>query len=406
MRSEFQRRPPPRQSSRRFATRSPRVDGVVVLDVSSDESHNRTVITFVAPVERAVDAAFAGIARRARQHRSHDALGRAPAHGRDGCRALHPARRHDDGAVRRARAHARRARRARSSAFPCSSTSARRRAPCARISPTFGAASSRRSARRSARRPCARRTSARRSRIATAGTVAIGARPFLVAYNVYLGDASNLGVAKEVAKAVRGSSGGLRNVKAMGLEVDGQAQVSMNLVDIEKTPMFRAYDMVKMEAAAHGVSPTWSELVGLVPERAIIDAAARYLQLRNFSTEQLLEHKVRAAASDGISLERLPRGDRVIESGAGRRQRGGARGLDRGGARADGRGADDRTKKYAEVEATVQGDRDAGGGTRAAARGARRSRRAVVRGRVGGVQAPEGDARAGDRCARPRSPRR
>jgi glutamate formiminotransferase/formiminotetrahydrofolate cyclodeaminase len=76
----------------------------------------------------------------------------------------------------------------------------------------------------------------------------------------------------------------------------------MNLVDIEKTPMFRAYDMVKMEAAAHGVSPTWSELVGLVPERAIIDSAARYLQLRNFSSAQLLEHKVRAAASEGISL--------------------------------------------------------------------------------------------------------
>ncbi|HMA03161.1 MAG TPA: cyclodeaminase/cyclohydrolase family protein, partial [Gemmatimonadaceae bacterium] len=86
------------------------------------------------------------------------------------------------------------------------------------------------------------------------------------------------------------------------LEVDGQAQVSMNLVDIEKTPMFRAYDMVKMEAAAHGVSPTWSELVGLVPERAVIDAAARYLQLRNFSTEQLLEHKVRAAASGGVTV--------------------------------------------------------------------------------------------------------
>jgi glutamate formiminotransferase/formiminotetrahydrofolate cyclodeaminase len=76
----------------------------------------------------------------------------------------------------------------------------------------------------------------------------------------------------------------------------------MNLVDVEKTPMFRAYDMVKMEAAAHGVSPTWSELVGLVPERAVIDSAARYLQLRNFSTEQLLEHKVRAAASGGVTL--------------------------------------------------------------------------------------------------------
>jgi len=84
----------------------------------------------------------------------------------------------------------------------------------------------------------------------TAGAVAIGARPFLVAYNVYLGPSSNLAIAKEVAKAVRGSSGGLRYVKAMGFEVDGQAQVSMNLVDTDKTPLYRAFDTVKMEAEA------------------------------------------------------------------------------------------------------------------------------------------------------------
>src|SRR4029079_17100823 len=87
-----------------------------------------------------------------------------------------------------------------------------------------------------------------------AGAVVIGARPFLVAYNVYLGPASNVPVAKEVAKAVRGSSGGLRYGKALGLEVDGQAQVSMNLVDTERTPLHRAYELVRQEAAAHGVA--------------------------------------------------------------------------------------------------------------------------------------------------------
>src|SRR5207253_9656043 len=112
----------------------------------------------------------------------------------------------------------------------------------------------------------------------TAGAVAIGARPFLVAYNVYLGPAANVPVAKEVAKAVRGSSGGLRYVKALGLEVDGQAQVSMNLVDTERTPLSRAFDVVKMEAESRGVTPTWSEIVGLVPERALFDTAARHVQ--------------------------------------------------------------------------------------------------------------------------------
>jgi glutamate formiminotransferase/formiminotetrahydrofolate cyclodeaminase len=136
----------------------------------------------------------------------------------------------------------------------------------------------------------------------TAGAVAIGARPFLVAYNVYLGDAQNVQVAKDVAKAVRGSTGGLRYVKALGLEVDGQAQVSMNLVDTEKTPLFRAFDMVKMEAAAQGVSTTWSEIVGLVPERALFDTASRHIQLRNFSLEMVLERRVRQAVQGGESL--------------------------------------------------------------------------------------------------------
>jgi len=136
----------------------------------------------------------------------------------------------------------------------------------------------------------------------TAGATAIGARPFLVAYNVYLGAPSNIPVAKDVAKAVRGSSGGLRYVKALGLEVDGQAQVSMNLVDTEKTPLHRAFDLVKMEAEARGVSPTWSEIVGLVPERALFETAARHLQLRGLSPDVVLERKVRDVVTGGTTL--------------------------------------------------------------------------------------------------------
>jgi glutamate formiminotransferase/formiminotetrahydrofolate cyclodeaminase len=109
-------------------------------------------------------------------------------------------------------------------------------------------------------------------------------------------------VAKEVAKAVRGSVGGLKYVKGLGFEVDGQAQVSMNLVDTEKTPLHQAYDMVKMEAEARGVTPTWSELVGLVPERALFEAAARHVRLKNFSPDMVLERKVRSAISGGESL--------------------------------------------------------------------------------------------------------
>ncbi|WP_396205191.1 glutamate formimidoyltransferase [Gemmatimonas sp.] len=137
----------------------------------------------------------------------------------------------------------------------------------------------------------------------TAGATAVGARPFLVAYNVYLGDKSNLPVAKAVARAIRGSSGGLRYVKALGMEVDGQAQVSMNLVDTDTTPLDRVYEAVTTEAAAHGVAPTWSELVGLVPERVMLEAGARHVQLRGFNTGMLLETRVREVVGGGETVD-------------------------------------------------------------------------------------------------------
>src|SRR5439155_15152151 len=277
------------------------VPGVHIFDVSSDQSHNRTVLTFVVPVETAVDAAFAGIkAARdvidlSKHQGEHPRMGAAdvvpfvPLEGStmEDCivlaRALGarvgkeleiPVFLYERAASRPDRENLADVRRGEFEGLRDEIGKNPNRVP------DFGP-----------------------NRIhPTAGAVAIGARPFLVAYNVYLGDAHNVPVAKEVAKSVRGSTGGLRYVKALGLEVDGQAQVSMNLVDTERTPLFRAFDVVKMEAESRGVTPTWSEIVGLVPERALFDTAARHVQLRDFTPEMVLERRVRASVEGGESL--------------------------------------------------------------------------------------------------------
>ena len=119
---------------------------------------------------------------------------------------------------------------------------------------------------------------------------------------MYLGPASNLHIAKSIAKAVRGSSGGFKYVKGLGLEVDGQAQVSMNLVDTEKTPLHLAFDFIKMQAEAQGAQVTWSEIVGLVPERVLFETAVSHLQLKQFTPAQVLERQVREVMSGGESV--------------------------------------------------------------------------------------------------------
>jgi glutamate formiminotransferase/formiminotetrahydrofolate cyclodeaminase len=277
------------------------VGGAHVLDTSADASHNRCVITFVAPIDKVVDAAFAGIAEAQRRidltthSGEHPRMGAAdvvpfiPLEGStmEDCIALAralgervgreldiPVFLYERAATRPDRENLADVRRGEFEGI----RSEIGRTP--QRTPDFGPTTIH----------------------PTAGAVAIGARPFLVAYNVYLGPATNMPIAKEVAKAVRGSVGGLRYVKGLGFEVDGQAQVSMNLVDTEKTPLHQAYDMVRMEAEARGVTPTWSELVGLVPERVLFDAAARHVRLRNFSTDMVLERKVRAAITGGESL--------------------------------------------------------------------------------------------------------
>jgi glutamate formiminotransferase len=127
----------------------------------------------------------------------------------------------------------------------------------------------------------------------TAGVVAVGARPPLIAYNVNLGT-SDLEVAKKIARAVRGSSGGLRYVKALGfaLEERGIVQVSMNMTDYERTPLFRVFELIKREAERYGVPVVGSEIVGLVPQRALNMVAEFYLQLEDFKEEQILENRI------------------------------------------------------------------------------------------------------------------
>jgi glutamate formiminotransferase len=120
------------------------------------------------------------------------------------------------------------------------------------------------------------------------GAVAVGARPFLVAFNVYL-DTDDVEVARAVAREVRERDGGLPGVKALGLKVGGRAQVSMNLTDLEKTSMPVALEAVRDAALEHGVSVESTELVGLAPLEAVLQTARYYLGLRELGQEHVLE---------------------------------------------------------------------------------------------------------------------
>ena len=130
---------------------------------------------------------------------------------------------------------------------------------------------------------------------ASAGASVIGARMPLIAYNINL-NTNRLDVAKKIAAAIRQSSGGLRYVKAAGFMLEDRniAQVSMNLTNYQKTPIFRVFEIVKREAERYGVSILESEIVGLVPSAALTSAAEFYLQLERFGGDQILENKLKA----------------------------------------------------------------------------------------------------------------
>jgi glutamate formiminotransferase/formiminotetrahydrofolate cyclodeaminase len=135
------------------------------------------------------------------------------------------------------------------------------------------------------------------------GATVIGVRPFLIAYNIYL-NTDDVKAADQIARAVRFSSGGLRHIQAMSFLVEGQAQVSMNLTDFTKTPIFRVQELVRREAARYGYAITKAELVGMAPEKAFLEAAKWYLQLDDLSDNQILELRI----ADGTEADIIPEG--------------------------------------------------------------------------------------------------
>ncbi len=265
------------------------VEGVSILDYSSDADHNRSVVTFTAPPETVGNAAFSGIAKAAelidmtRHSGGHPRMGATdvcpfvPIKGvtMDDCVEIAktlgkrvgdelniPVYLYEAAAARPERKNLAKVRKGQYEGIRDTIATDPARAP------DFGPA-----------------------KMGRAGAIAIGARPFLIAFNVYL-NTDDVEIAKKIGKAVRHSSGGLRFVKGMGLLVDGKAQVSMNLTDFTRTPVFRVVEMIRREAARYGVSVVSSELIGLIPQQALIDAAVWYLQLDGFSPEQVLENRL------------------------------------------------------------------------------------------------------------------
>lgn len=265
---------------------------VRVLDVQSDADHNRTVVTFVGDPEATLAAAFAGVQRAAalidlNQHRGeHPRMGATdvvpfiPISGvsMEDCVAL--ARRLGEriGAELGIPVYlyAKAATRPERESLP-----AVRKGEFEGIRELIGSDPS-------------RTPDFGPKAMGSAGATAVGARPFLIAFNVYLNSA-DAEIAKKIAKTLRFSSGGLRYVQAMGILVDGQAQVSMNLTDFRQTAMHTALEMVRREAARYGAAIVRSELVGMLPQQALLDAACWYLQLDRFSAEQVLENQLMAA---------------------------------------------------------------------------------------------------------------
>jgi len=263
--------------------------GAQVMDVQSDPDHNRTVVTIVGTPEAAVEAAFQGIAQAQKlidmdHHRGgHPRMGATdvvpfvPVQGvtMEDCAALAhqlgqrvgkelgiPVFLYEQAATRPDRQNLADVRRGEYEGLRDLIGDDPDRAP------DFGPAE-----------------------MGKAGATAIGARPPLIAFNVYL-NTDDPAPAKAIALAVRHSSGGLRFVKALGLIVEGQAQVSMNLTDHRQTPMHRVLEMIRSEAAGYGLVVTRTEVVGLLPAQALVDAARFYLQLDGFAPNQVLENRL------------------------------------------------------------------------------------------------------------------
>jgi glutamate formiminotransferase/formiminotetrahydrofolate cyclodeaminase len=281
------------------------VPGVRLLDLEMDADHNRCVITFAGKPEGVEEAAFRGIQKAARlidmdQHRGeHPRLGATdvvpfvPIAGVTMEECVHMARRlgervgreldipvylYEKAATRPERVNLADVRRGEYEALKEEIATKPDREP------DFGP-----------------------RRVGKAGATVIGAREPLIACNVYL-NTDDLKVAQEIARAVRHSSGGLRFVKALGLFIEGRGlvQVSMNLTDYRRTPVHRAVELIRREARRYGVNLVSSEIVGLVPRQALLDAAEFYLQIENFAPQMVLEsHLEEPEASPEAFLDQV-----------------------------------------------------------------------------------------------------
>jgi glutamate formiminotransferase/formiminotetrahydrofolate cyclodeaminase len=274
------------------------VPGVRLLDVQADPSHNRSVFTFVAPPEAAAQAAFNAmrIARDRIDLTRHK--GEHPRMGATDVVPFIPVRdvTMDDCVALAKRLAERVGRELEIPVFLYAWAAARperERLPDIRKGEFEGLRE------RIGSDPAADPDCGPRHIHPTAGATAIGARPFLVAYNIYL-ETPDVGIAKEIAKKIRTSSGGLPAVQASGFDVGGQAQVSMNLLDIDVTSPAAVFAVVQKEAGDRGVAVSRSEIVGLIPERGILGAGADALKLPD-AADHLLEMKIRAA--EGPTLE-------------------------------------------------------------------------------------------------------
>jgi glutamate formiminotransferase/formiminotetrahydrofolate cyclodeaminase len=282
------------------------VEGAVVLDLHMDADHNRSVITFVAELEVVVEAAVRAVALAAelidlRHHTGQhprvgatDVLPFIPVRGvemKDCIELAHaageriwqelgiPVYFYERAALRPDRVNLEDVRR---KGFE--ELRAQIEDPSMKREPDVGHARLHESA----------------------GAVITGARPFLVAYNVQL-QTDDIQVARKIARAVRGRDGGLRYLKALGFELSsrGIVQVSMNLVDYEKTRLHHAYEAVSREAKRYGVTVLGSEIVGLVPQAALDGAAEYFLKIENFAPGLVLENRIEAAFAGKGERERV-----------------------------------------------------------------------------------------------------
>lgn len=268
------------------------VSAVQVLDVSADPDHNRTVVTFVGAPDDVVEAGFRGIAAAKELIDLDHHRGEHPRIGATDVFPFIPVRGATmDDCVLLARRLGKRVGEELGVAVYLYGAAATRpdRESLSTIRKGEYEAWKIEVAENPDRRPDYGPAESRKW-----GATVIGARPFLIAYNLYL-NTDNVGSAEQIARAIRHTSGGLRFVQARGFLVEGRAQVSMNLTNFEKTPIYRVQEMVRREAERYGLTITRAELVGLLPQRALLESAKWYLQLDDLQDEQILELRLQTA---------------------------------------------------------------------------------------------------------------